>query len=374
MRVDVPGSLPPLAIDGSHGEGGGQILRTALALAAITTRPFKLINVRANRPKPGLAAQHLTAVRAAAAICDANVESDHLGSVMLGFAPRRSVRAGDYLFDIAEAREGGSAGSVALVLQTVMLPLVFADGRSTVVIRGGTHVPWSPTVDYVQEVWLPTLLEMGVRAEVELLHSGWYPAGGGEVRISVEGLAGSVLAPLCRVDRGALNRVSGRAVAANLPAHIPYRMCERARSLLQAEGIAAEIRVEQLSAACPGAGILLVAHYAGGRAGSTSLGARGKPSEIVAEEAVAQLLAHHRSGAAVDAHLGDQLVLPAAFASAQSHYSVERVTRHLTTNCWLTERFDAARVSISGVEGEAGRVTIAPTGRLAARSGILTNR
>jgi len=229
-------------------------------------------------------------------------------------------------------------------------------------IRGGTHVPWSPTIDYVADVWLPALSEMGIRAEAELLRSGWYPVGRGEVRVIVEGLGGAALAPIARRERGALHRVWGRAIAANLPAHIPLRMSERARSILQREGIAADVRPEQVSAACPGAAIFLAVQYEGGRAGFTALGARGKPSETVADEAVALLLAHHRSGAAVDVHLGDQLVLPAAFASRESHYSVERVTRHLTTNSWVLERFGVARVSIAGAEGEPGQVTITPTG------------
>ena len=361
MTARARPSLPPLAIDGGYGEGGGQILRTALAIAASTGRPFQLVNIRANRPRPGLAAQHLTAVRAAAAICNAAIEGDRLRSLALDFAPRGPARCGDYLFDIAEAREGGSAGSTMLVLHTVLLPLALAAGRSTLTIRGGTHVPWSPSVDYVQEVWLPALSGMGVRAGVELLRWGWYPTGGGEVRVIIDGLGAAGLAPILRLDRGELTSVRGRAVAARLPAHIPRRMRERAASLLNAAGIVAEIRVEEVGATCPGTGIFLTADYTAGRAGFAALGARGKPAETVAEEAIDMLLAYHRSGAAVDAHLGDQLVLPAALASNSSRYSVERVTRHLTTNGWLLGRFGAAQVSIAGVEGAPGHVTVTPT-------------
>lgn len=360
MTARARPSLPPLIVDGGYGEGGGQILRTALALAALTGRPFQLVNIRANRPKPGLAAQHVTAVRAAAAICKAAVEGDRLRSLTLDFTPRGPAHCGDYLFDVAEAREGGSAGSTMLVLHAVLLPLALAAGRSTLTIRGGTHVPWSPNVDYVQEVWLPALSKMGVRADIELLRWGWYPAGGGEVRVSIVGLGGATLAPILRQERGELTSVRGRAVAANLPAHIPQRMRERACSLLNAAGIAAQIRVEEVGAACPGTGIFLIADYSAGRAGFSALGARGKPAETVAEEAVDMLLAHHRSGAAVDAHLADQLVLPAALASNSSRYSVERVTRHLTTSGWILGRFGVAHVLIAGVEAEPGHVTVTP--------------
>lgn len=354
-------SVAPIIVDGSHGEGGGQILRSAMALSALSGQPFELVNIRANRPKPGLSAQHLTAVRAAAAICDASIEGDRLQSLELRFAPRCPVRPGDYLFDVAEAREGGSAGSVTLVLHTILLPLSLAAGRSVVTIRGGTHVPWSPSVDYVQDVWLPTLAEMGVRAELELFRWGWYPAGGGTVRVSIGGIAGKSLAPIVAGDRGELRKLHGRAVAAKLPAHIPERMRDRANTLLGEAGISGHIRTEIVDTACPAAGIFLALEYEGGRGGAAALGKRGMPSEAVAEEAVTALLAYHRSGAAFDAHLGDQLLLPAACAAGESRFSVAQVTRHLLTNSWVLERFGAARVTVTGPMGEPGDVTVAPT-------------
>lgn len=352
--------IPPLVIDGSHGEGGGQILRSALALSALSGRPFRLVNIRANRPKPGLAAQHLTAVRAAAEICDAGVNGDSLQSLELGFTPRCPVRPGDYLFDVAEARAGGSAGSVTLVLHTILLPLALAPGRSVVTIRGGTHVAWSPNADYVNDVWLPTLAGMGLRAQMELLRFGWYPAGGGAVRVSVDGTAGRPLGALRPGERGGLRWLRGRAVAARLPQHIPERMRDRARALLIEAGMPGEIQAEIADAVCPGAGIFLVLEYEGGRGGAAALGERGKSSEAVAEEAVTELLAYERSGAAFDKHLGDQLLLPAACAADESHFSVALVTRHLLTNSWVVEQFGTARVTITGAMGEPGEVTVTP--------------
>ena len=338
-----------LTIDGSHGEGGGQILRTALALAAITGRPIRFEKIRAGRKNPGLAAQHLTGVRAIAAICDAQVSGDELGSQSLTFAPGGSPQAGDYVFDVAEAREGGSAGATTLVLHTVLLPLALSGGDSTVVIRGGTHVAWSPPFDYARDVWLPALSRMGVSATLELSRWGWYPVGQGEIRIVIKGLRGN-LSPLTLVKRGTLRRVWGRAVAANLPSHIPQRMATRAYSLLKGAGVDVRIEPLRVRAACAGAGIFLTAEYEGVRAGFSALGARGKPSEAVAEEAVAALMTHRDSVAALDQHLADQLVLPLALAGGVSSFSVERVSRHLTTNTWAVEQFGLARISIEGRE------------------------
>jgi RNA 3'-terminal phosphate cyclase (ATP) len=179
----------PLTVDGAHGEGGGQILRTALSLAAITGRAIRIENLRAGRAKPGLAAQHLTAVRAAAAVCGARLDGDRLGSTVLEFAPGGPVAAGAYRFDVAEAREGGSAGASALVLQTLLLPLALAAGASEVVIRGGTHVSRSPPFDYLAEIWLPVIHQIGIDATIELGAWGWYPAGQGEIRARIPGSA-----------------------------------------------------------------------------------------------------------------------------------------------------------------------------------------
>jgi RNA 3'-terminal phosphate cyclase (ATP) len=352
-----------LVIDGSYGEGGGQILRTSLALAAIIGRPLRIEKIRAGRKAPGLAAQHLTAVHAVAAVCHARVRGDALGSQTLVFEPGGAPLANSYLFDVAEEREGGSAGATTLVLHAVLPPLAMLayapdpsidpalglKGDSAVSIRGGTHVSWSPPFDYARDVWLPTLARMGVRGNLDLLHWGWYPAGQGEIRAGLASLRpGQRLSPLNLVERGALRRVWGRAVAANLPSHIPQRMADRARSLLSAAGIDARIDPQRVRAVSAGAGIFLTAEYEHARAGFSALGTKGKASEAVAEEAVAALLAHRDSGAALDEHLADQLMLPMARASGRSSFSTERISRHLTTNAWVVEQFGAAQVSIEG--------------------------
>ena len=345
-----------LIIDGSHGEGGWQILRSTLSLAAITGRPVRIENIRANRKKPGLAAQHLTSVRAAEMLCDAEVKGAELGSQTLQFIPRKPVRAGNYFLDVAQAREGGSAGAVMLVLQTLLLPLALTAGDSTVILRGGTHVDMSPSYDYVHDVWLPTLARMGVRARLSLARSGWYPVGRGEVKLRIAG--SGQLRPLHLEHRGPLRVVMGRALAANLPVHISERMAARARDLLEQAGMAADIEAAVLEAACPGAGIYLTAHYENSLAGFSAQGKRGKPAERVAEEACAALLHHHRSGAVLEQHLADQLFLPAALCRGESVFGVERISPHLVTNAWVVECFGLARIDITPAAGGTGFVKI----------------
>ncbi len=358
----------PLVIDGSHGEGGGQIVRTSLALSAITGRPVRLRRIRAGRRKPGLAAQHLTGVRAAAEICGARLTGAALGSQRLRFEPAGPPRAGDYRFDVAAAARGGSAGASGLVLQTVLLPLALAGGDSTVTIRGGTHVAWSPPFDFLRDVWLAALEPMGVRADLELERWGWYPVGKGEIRASIRGLGGPAhrlgrprLDPIDLRDPGPLRRITGRAAASRLPSHIPRRMAERASAMLDAEGLDGRVETTEAPAACPGTGLFLTARYTRARAGFSALGRRGKRAEDVAADAAAALLDHHASGAAVDEHLADQLIVPACLTRGESTFTVPRVTAHLATNAWTARQFGLAEVKIEEADDGSGVVTVTPT-------------
>lgn len=351
-----------LVIDGAHGEGGGQILRTGLTLATLLGRPVRFIRIRAGRRRPGLAAQHLTALRAAAALCDATLDGDALAAQELRFVPRRPVRPGSYTFDVAAAREGGSAGGACLVLQTVLLPLALATGHSHVLIHGGTHLPQSPPLDYVRDVWLPALGNLGIRASVALDAWGWFPVGKGAIRAEIAGAPSRAggRASLELLTPGPLSRVTGRAVAANLPADIARRMADRATVLLAPLATRVDVRVECVQAACPGAGIFLLAEYQHARAGFSALGARGKPSEQVAEEAAEALLRHHASGAAIDRHLADQLLLPLALAAGPSCFTTETATRHLETNAWVIEQFGVARTTVWSTGTGSAQVVVTP--------------
>jgi RNA 3'-terminal phosphate cyclase (ATP) len=353
-----------LTLDGAHGEGGGQILRTALSLSVITGRAVRLFNVRAHRPNPGLRPQHLSAVRAAAAICDAAVGHDVLGSTELLFRPAHRPKAGEYAFDVADAAAHGSAGSVTLILQTLMVPLAAAPGESRIVVRGGTHVEWSPPFDHLACAYVPTLCRLGLVVEVDLKRWGWYPVGGGEVACEIAGRPHGFdghtgwAKPLSALSAGALTGIKGRAVAANLPAHIPQRMADRARSLLLDLNAPVEIEPLRVTAACPGAGIFLVAEYENLPAAFSAYGRQGKPSEAVAEEAVATLREHHASGAAVERYLADQILLPLAVASGPSEFTVSQPSNHLLTNAWAIGQFGIADISVES--GPQCKVRVTP--------------
>ncbi len=341
-----------LEIDASYGEGGGQILRSALTLSAITGKAVRLFHIRANRSKPGLRPQHLLAVRAAGQVCRASVAGDALNSSDVIFEPQCDPTSGNFHFNVSDAVAGGSAGSVTLVTQTLLLPLALAEGRSAVTLMGGTTVPMSPPALYLEKVYLPTLFNMGVRATVDHRVWGFNPTGDGQLSLTVRG--GARLCGIRLADPGPLLRVEGVAFVAKLPSHIPQRMANRARSVLKDMGIEARIVPQHVPSPGLGTGLFLCARYEHAQAGFLSLGRIRLPSEAVAEIACRALGAHHRTGAAADSHLGDQLVLPVALAEDPSYVTVSRVTRHLLTNVWVAQQFGFDGVTVEGQEGEPG--------------------
>lgn len=346
-----------VVIDGSIGEGGGQVLRTALALSVITSRPLEIFNIRAGRPNPGLQPQHLTAVQAAAAICGARVEGAELGSQTLLFTPQTLPTPGHYTLDVAEVAGRGSAGAVGLVFQTVFLPLALLDSESTLTLRGGTHVPWAPAVDYLREVFLPTVARMGLRAEIELIAWGFYPAGGGEARVRIVGRSGPP-APLTLTERGEVRRVWGWGIVSNLPAHIPQRMVDRARNLLAQAGLKSDLQPRIVRGAGAGAGIFLFVEYENIRAGFAAYGRKGLPAEEVAALGCRDLLAHHASGAPVDPHLADQLIPPMALSPRVSRLFTSAVTSHLLTNIAIVQAFLPVQITVDGEVGKPGTVEV----------------
>jgi RNA 3'-terminal phosphate cyclase (ATP) len=285
-----------------------------------------------------------------AAISGAAVSGDRLGSTEITFAPSHSSKSGSYIFDVAETAGRGSAGSVTLILQTLAIPLLLAAGSSTLVLRGGTHVEWSPSFDDLATSYFPLLRRIGYRVDAELMRWGWYPVGSGEVVCKIAGAeaAGNrwQLTPIEAITSGPLQRIVGRAVAASLPAHIPQRMAERARTSLAEFGVPVSIEPQLVTAACPGAGIFFLAVYANLPASFSGRGRLGKPSEAVADQAVAAFREHHASGAAIELHLADQLLLPLALAAGPSIFTSARPTSHLLTNAWAIEQFEVARISI----------------------------
>jgi RNA 3'-terminal phosphate cyclase (ATP) len=343
-----------IVIDGSYGEGGGQVLRTSLALSAITGRPIRMENIRAGRRKPGLMPQHLTGVRAAARICNAQVKGAKLNSLELTFAPQSAPQAGKYTFDVAQVAKGGSAGSVSLIFQTVLLPLTLVEGTSRLTLRGGTHVAWSPPYDYLKRVYLPTLARMGVQAKVNIRKWGWYPIGGGEVEATVQGLGKGSLAPIDLRQRDELLRVRGLSASSNLPKHIRVRQEGAALQALRSNGLNARIDVIDAPSKGKGTAVFLWAESEHAPAGFTALGELGKPAEQVAEEAAQDLLEFLQADGALERHLADQVVLPMALASGRSSFTTAAVTRHLLTNVWVVNQFFPGHAHVKGQEGREG--------------------
>lgn len=336
-------------IDGSQGEGGGQVLRTALALAILTGQEVAIENIRLRRSQPGLAAQHLEAVKAAAAICKGQVEGAALRSLSLRFQPGE-VRSGRYQFAIP------TAGAATLLLQTVFYPLSAARAASSLTLSGGTHVPWSPTYDYLEACWLPAVEALGFDARLAFELAGFYPPGGGKFSAVIRPHA--ALRPLRRVERGKLLRIRGLSAVANLDRSIVDR--QKRQALLRLEGTAPEVKIRtlELPANVKGTTILLVAEFESGTAAFSALGELGKPAERVADQAVDGLLAFLATGAAVDPHLTDQLLLPLALVPGRSELTTGQVTQHLLTNAAVIQAFLSRPIEIHGAPGEPGSVLV----------------
>ena len=331
------GRQEPIVIDGGYGEGGGQILRTSLSLAIITGKSLKLVNIRGGRKKPGLRPQHLTAVRACASICGATLDGARLDATKLTFAPGTIV-PGSYEFHI------GTAGAATLVLQTILPPLSMANSESNLLISGGTHVPWSPPYHHVAQVLIPTLNQLGFRCETHLNRWGWYPKGGGviQARVKPHSPFGSF-----NLDQPFdLRRISGISASSGLPEHIR----------LHKAGIQGEIELMDVHARNPGTLVFLLVQGKDSLAGFSSLGARGKRAELVADEAADDFFHFLESRAALDRHLSDQLLIYLASAPGKQQFTTSKVTQHLLTSAWVIEKFLPVKFEIKGGLGEFGTV------------------
>lgn len=340
-------------VDGSYGEGGGQILRVSVALAAITGKPIRVHRIRAKRSPSGIRPQHETAVRAVAKLAQAEVKGLNIGSTELEFYPQR-ITGGKHFFDT------GTAGSTSLVLQSLMPIMAFSNGETSTEIRGGTNNPWAPPIEYLQEVLLPILTKIGFKGSVELVRRGFYPKGGGIVKAGARPVR--KLSPIVLTEFGDVRRVYGLSYSSRLPSHIVERMAKGANKTLTDAGLkGVDIKLECLQsqdercALSPGCGIVLVAELSTGAIlGSDSLGEIGKPAERVGQEAAEILLQQLKARVPVDKHLGDQLIIYMTLASGRSEIKVEEMTPH-TLSC-----IHVAKV-IAGADfeivGEGNRLT-----------------
>ena len=336
-----------IEIEGSYGEGGGQILRTAVALSAFLNSPCKITDIRHGRPKPGLRPQHLAGVQAVAELSHAEVEGLQLNSQEMTFKPRE-IAGGELRIDI------GTAGAIGLVLQTLMLPAIKAPSPLQLTITGGTDVPWAPTVGYLKEVTLPVLERMDYRAEITVIKRGYYPRGGGEVSVD---LKRADLSPLQLLDPGEIQMIRGQSHASEAlrDRRVAERQREAAMKVLNKSAFSAEIEVEYGSTKSPGSGIDLWALAEDTVLGFNALGARGKRAEEVGAEAAAALLRQVESGTALDEWMGDQILPFLAVAGGESAISVPYLTDHLRTNLWVIDHFLPLETHI---REEATRVVI----------------
>ncbi|HYI09790.1 MAG TPA: RNA 3'-terminal phosphate cyclase [Thermoanaerobaculia bacterium] len=324
-----------IEIDGSFGEGGGQILRTSLALSLITGEPFRITHIRAARKTPGLLRQHLTSVAAAAAVGEAQVDGAEPGSQELTFVPR-TLRGGKYAFAI------GTAGSTTLVLQTILVPLLIAPEPSIIELEGGTHNPAAPSFDFLTRSFLPLLGRMGAKVEATLERPGFYPAGGGRLVVSIE--PARKLGALELVERGAIVGRRARAVVANLP----YDIARREIAVVEQktgwppESLQAHTLTGSLG---PGNVVTIELECEHVTEVVTGFGQRGVRAEDVAGRAVDELRRYLASNAAVGEHLADQLLLPMA-AGAGGEFTTIKPSTHTTTNIETIRRFIDADVRI----------------------------
>ncbi len=340
-----------IVIDGSMGEGGGQILRTTLALSVCFGEPIQIHSIRQARQRPGLRPQHLAAVRAAAEISGADVQGDVIGSSKLVFVPGPAM-PGDYRFDI------GTAGSANLVLQTVLPALSQAPGDSRLMITGGTHNERAPTFEFMDLALLPILRRIGMRCDLSLLRPGYYPAGGGTITAFIRPARG--LTPLQLKGRGQLIDLRAIARISRLPEHVARRELDVLRRELAIPAERAVIQTD-LDAAGPGNVLHLIATSEHVTEVFCGFGRRGLPAERVAASVAARCRRYLNADAAVGPHLSDQLLLPIVLAGGGSFTTVEP-SSHTRTNAALLEQFTNRRFDFQRVDIDRWLVSLRPQG------------
>lgn len=341
-----------IVIDGSKGEGGGQVLRTSLALSIITGQPFQIGNIRAGRKRSGLLRQHLTAVNAAAQISGASVHGNELKSTELVFTPGK-VTGGEYKFSV------GTAGSAMLVFQTVLMPLLFAQEKSTVVFEGGTHNQKAPPYHYIERVFIPLLRRMGADIKINLSRYGFFPAGGGRLEVEINPV--KCLTGLELIERGELVSKKVEAVFAALPAHIALRELETIGKKITCTDD--ELKIMQLSEdQGPGNVLMLTANSENVTELFTGFGEVGVHAETVAKRIAKEYKAYVKVGAPVGEHLADQLLLPLSLSAEGGRYRTGRLSMHTKTNIEKIKRFLDVKIETKEVEKNIWEVSVEKTG------------
>ena len=338
-------------IDGSTGEGGGQVLRTCLSLSLITGQSFQITNIRKGRKSPGLKAQHLKAVEVAAKVGKATVYGVDPNSTIVTFSPK-TIQPGHIKCKI------GTAGSTSLVLQTIILPLSMGNTASSISITGGTHVPWAPSFDFLKYHWMQYLIKLGIDISLDMDMAGFYPQGGGRIHATVRP-TDSIL-PLNLTHRGALKQIRGLSAVANLDRRIAERQRAQILRRLSDSYPLNDIRIVQLPSRYKGTTVCLICEFEHSQCCYFALGELGKPAERVSDEVVEKILFFLSTNATVDEYLADQILLPLTLAKSRSTFSTSKITKHLLTNVEIIQKFIPVSISISGEINSPGMITVDP--------------
>ena len=336
-------------IDGSYGEGGGQILRTALSLSLVTGKPFTIQNIRGKRKKPGLLRQHLTAINAAAEIGGVELDGLGVGSMEMHFKPH-TINAGDYEFSV------GTAGSATLVLQSVLPALLRAEGESTIKLKGGTHNPWAPPFDFLNDAFLPLINRMGPEVEANLVRPGFYPAGGGEFHVSIK--PSKELKSLELMERGELLDTRVVAQVANLPTRIANREIQAVvKKLALTDGQIETIEVE--NSIGPGNVVSVFVKSENVTEVMTGFGEKGTKSEKVGKRVANDAASYLDSDAAVNRHLADQLLIPMAIGKG-GKFTTVKPTLHTETNIEVIKKFIDTDITVTKEKNNAWCIEVCP--------------
>jgi len=356
----------PIELDGGMGEGGGQILRTALSLSAVTGRPFRISRIRHDRLKPGLRPQHLAAARATAAICQGTLTGDEVGSGEISLEPRAVIHRASWQFDI------GTAGSAPLLFQTLCWPLALAGVPTQLCLLGGTHQDHSPSFHFLALVWSPAVARLGFPFELSLQRAGFYPEGGGELSAAVQ--PARAMPALDLLHRGNLVEADVVSLVAGVDFAVAEQQADRAERRMRESGVACQARaVPMPGGPSRGSHLIVVATFERVRSGHSATSEGGREPDRTADAAVAAFSRFLDGHGAVDPHLADQLLLPAALVAAgrvprpaevdlSTRFTVGDVTRHLLTNAEVVRSFLPVEVLVDGAEGGEGTVTVRPRG------------
>ncbi|MHA1409072.1 MAG: RNA 3'-terminal phosphate cyclase [Candidatus Odinarchaeia archaeon] len=343
-----------LEIDGGIGEGGGQILRTAIAISSLTLKPLKIVNIRKNRPNPGLRPQHLTTIKVLAEFTKAETIGLSIGSTELYFKPTRKI-------PLSKSFNIGTAGSLSLLLQAITPFCISLSKPIKLDLIGGTNVKWSPPIDYIQRVLIPLLEKMGIKFTVELVRRGFYPKGGGKIRVLFNPV--KKIKPVVLPMHQKIKHIGGVSYASNLPAHVIHRQSTSAKITLEKSGILDNtgyidiVEEKPVSTLSPGSGILLYAILEeGGILGSDALGERGIKAEKVGEKAARSLVEQLKTGATVDKNMADMILPYMAFSSGRSVIYAPELTSHAKTNIHVLESILDVKFHISQLENNVVKI------------------